>query len=53
VPLPEPLVDGEDELLLLDGDDEDDDELLGDDEFSIELPLLLPLPDMLPVTITW
>jgi hypothetical protein len=51
VPLPEPLVDGEDELLLLlDGDDEDDDELLGDDEFSIEL--LLP-PDMVPVTITW
>jgi len=45
------VLDGEDELLLLDGDDEDDDvELLGDDELSIEL--LLP-PDRVPVTITW
>jgi len=44
------LLDGDDALLLLDGDDEDDGvELLGDDEFSIELLL----PDMRPVTITW
>ena len=42
------MLDGEDELLL-DGDD-DDVELLGDDELSIEL--LLP-PDRVPVTITW
>jgi hypothetical protein len=46
------LLDGDDELLLvLDGDDEDDDaELLGEDEFSMALPLA---PDMRPVTITW
>ena len=52
----EPLLDGEAELLLLDSDDADDeeldgdDELLGDEEFSIALPLP---PDMRPVTITW
>jgi hypothetical protein len=45
-----PLLDGDDDEALLDGDDEDDeDELLGEDELSIA-----PLPpDMRPVTITW
>ena len=46
-----PLLDGDDDDALLDGDDEDDEaELLGADEFSMAPPLP---PDMRPVTITW